>query len=134
MAGKNYGGINQVPIPSRLVEKGIPGLGNLAYVLTRTYMVHLPLCRQAPISAREGFDRDYSTLTRWVGKSAATLEQLAQSINRFVLSGKAFFANDRSVRLLPPSKGKPKTACRWAYGRMGVMSAYEAVWPASRLV
>lgn len=111
MAGQDFGiCISQIPMPSRLLAKDIPGLGSPTYVLIRKYVGHLPLCQQAQIFAREGFDRDYSTLKRWVCKTAAVLAPLAQAIKRHVLFGKAFFANDRLVRLLAPGSGKPKTA------------------------
>ena len=41
-------------MPSRPIERGIPGPGFLAHVLISKYMDHLPLYRQAQIFAREG--------------------------------------------------------------------------------
>jgi transposase len=60
------------------------------------YVDHLPLYRQAQIFAREGLDMDRSTLARWVGKSAALLEPLANAIKRHVLSGRP---SSRTIRL-----------------------------------
>ncbi|WGI21224.1 IS66 family transposase [Amylibacter sp. IMCC11727] len=109
--------ISQAPLPSRPIEKGIPGPGFLAHVLISKYMDHLPLYRQAQIFAREGLDIDRSTLAGWVGKSAALLEPLAMAIKRHVLSGQAIFADDTPVKMLAPGIGKTKTARLWAYDR-----------------
>lgn len=117
MACKDCEAISQAPMPSRPIEKGIPGPGFLAHVLVNKYADHLPLYRQAQIFAREGLDMDRSTLAGWVGKSAALLEPLADAIKRHVLSGQAIFADDTPVKMLAPGNGKTKTARFWAYDR-----------------
>jgi transposase len=68
MACKDCDCISQAPLPSRPIEKGIPGPGFLAHVLISKYMDHLPLYRQAQIFARDGLHMDRSTLAGWVGK------------------------------------------------------------------
>jgi transposase len=60
---------------------------------------------------------DRSTLARWVGKSAALLEPLAETIKRHVLSDQAIFADDTPVKILAPGNSKTKTARFWAYDR-----------------
>ena len=117
VACKGCEAISQAPMPSRPIEKGIPGPGFLAHVLVSKYADHLPLYRQAQIFAREGLDMDRSTLAGWVGKSAALLEPLADAIKRHVLSGQAIFADDTPVKMLVPGNGKTKTARFWAYDR-----------------
>ena len=117
MAWKCCEAISQAPMPSRPIEKGIPGPEFLAHVLISKYMDHLPLYRQAQIFAREGLNMDRSTLAGWVGKVAALLQPLAEAIKRYVLSGQAIFADDTPVKLLAPGNGKTKTARFWAYGR-----------------
>ena len=117
MACKDCEVISQAPMPSRPIEKGIPGPGFLAHVLVNKYADHLPLYRQSQIFAREGLDMDRSTLAGWVGKSAALLEPLADAIKRHVLKGQAIFADDTPVKMLAPGNGKTKTARFWAYDR-----------------
>jgi transposase len=124
VACKGCEAISQVPMPSRPIEKGIPGPGFLAHVLVSKYADHLPLYRQAQIFAREGLDMDRSTLAGWVGKSAALLEPLADAIKRHVLSGQAIFADDTPVKMLAPGNGKTKTA---RFGPMTGMNALGAV-------
>ena len=108
---------HQAALPSRPIERGRPGPGLLAHVLVNKYADHLPLYRQSGIFAREGIDLDRSTLADWVGRSAALLEPLADTIGRHVLKGEAIFADDTPVKLQAPGTGKTKTARLWAYAR-----------------
>ena len=97
-------------MPSRPIEKGIPRPGFLARLMVSNHADYSPLYRQAQIFAREGLDMDRSTLAGWVGKSAAPLEPLADTIKRHVLSGRAIFADNTPVKMLAPGNGKTKTA------------------------
>lgn len=107
----------QAPIPSRPIEKGLPGAGKLAHVINNKYADHLPLYRQSQIFAREGIDLDRSTLAGWVGQATALLEPLVDAIKHHVLKGQAIFADDTPVKLQAKGNGKTKTARFWAYGR-----------------
>ncbi len=62
MARKDCECISQTSLPSRSIEKGIPGPGFLAHVFVSIYVDHLPRYRQAQIFAREGLDMDRSGL------------------------------------------------------------------------
>ena len=107
--------ICQAPLPSRPIERGRPGPGLLAHVLVNKYADHCPLYRQSQIFNREGIDLDRSTLSDWVGKSAALLEPLAETIGRYVQRGQAIFADDTPIKM--QAKGKCKTARIWTYVR-----------------
>lgn len=107
--------IVQAPLPSRPIEKGRPGPGLLANVLLSKYGDHCPLYRQSQIFEREGIDIGRSTLADWVGKTAALLEPLADTIGRHVKSGQAIFADDTPIKM--QAKGKCATARVWTYVR-----------------
>jgi len=109
--------ICQAPLPSRPIERGRPGPGLLAHVLVNKYADHCPLYRQSQIFDREGIDLDRSTLSDWVGKSAALLEPLADAIGRHVQRGEAIFADDTPIKMQAPGNGRTKTARIWAYVR-----------------
>jgi hypothetical protein len=109
--------ICQAPLPSRPIERGRPGPGLLAHVLVSKYADHLPLYRQSQIFDRDGIDLDRSTLSDWVGKSAALLEPLADVIGRHVQRGQAIFADDTPIKMQAPGNGKTKTARIWTYVR-----------------
>jgi len=107
--------ITQAELPSRPIERGRPGPGLLAHVLVSKYADHCPLYRQSQIYAREGVELERSTMSDWVGRSAALLERLADLIGRHVREGKAIFADDTTLKLQAP--GKTRTARIWTYVR-----------------
>ncbi len=109
--------ICQAPLPSRPIERGRPGPGLLAHVLVNKYADHCPLYRQSQIFERDGIDLDRSTLSDWVGKSAALLEPLADAIGRHVQRGQAIFADDTPIKMQAPGAGRTKTARIWTYVR-----------------
>ena len=117
MACTDCEAICQAPLPSRPIERGRPGPGLLAHVLVSKYGDHLPLYRQSQIFERNGIDLDRSTLSDWVGKSAALLEPLADTIGRHVLNGQAIFADDTPIKMQAPGNGRTKTARIWTYVR-----------------
>ena len=55
----------QAPAPERVIERGIPGAGLLAHVVTAKLCDHQFLYRQAQIFAREGVDLDRSIPAVW---------------------------------------------------------------------
>ncbi len=61
------------PAPDHAIARGRAGAGLLAHILVSKYDDHLPLYRQAEIFAREGVGLETSTLSGWVGATAAAL-------------------------------------------------------------
>lgn len=109
---------SQAPLPSRPIERGRPGPGLLAHVLTSKFNDHLPLHRQSEIYAREKIDLHRSTLTDWVGRATALLGPLADHIGKLVRDGSALFADDTPVKLQVRANRKSlKTARLWCYVR-----------------
>ncbi len=115
MACRECDRIVQSALPSHPIERGRPGPGLLAHVLVSKYADHCPLYRQSQIYAREGIDLERSTLTDWVGRSAALLEPLADAIGRHVQAGQAIFADDTPIKM--QARGKCATARVWTYVR-----------------
>jgi transposase len=109
--------MHQAPLPSRPIERGLPGPGLLAHVLVGKYADHLPLYRQSQIYARDGVELSRSTLTGWVGQCCALLEPLADAIGAHVRDGAALFADDTPVKLQAKGRGKTATARMWVYAR-----------------
>jgi hypothetical protein len=52
----------------------------LAHIVVSKYDDHLPLYRQAEIFAREGVELETSTLSGWVGATAAALQPLIYAL------------------------------------------------------
>src|SRR5207302_4792584 len=64
------------PAPDHAIARGRAGAGLLAHIVVSKYDDHLPLYRQAEIFAREGVNLETSTLSGWVGATAAAFNPL----------------------------------------------------------
>lgn len=121
----------QAPAPSRPIDKGLPGPGTLAHVITSKYADHVPLYRQCQIYAREGVDLDRSVLARWIGEASHLMEPLVEAIRRYVLSADKLHGDDTPLPVLEPGRGRTRVARCWTYVRDSRSSgdaAPPAVW------
>jgi transposase len=107
--------ITQPPAPAHPIARGRAGPGLLAHVLFGKYGLHLPLTRQSATYAREGVPLDVSTLTDWVGASAATLMPLVEAIRAHVFAAERIHADETTVPVL--DIGKTRTGRLWTYVR-----------------
>jgi transposase len=109
--------IAQAPAPSLPIHRGLAGPGLLAHVLVAKYADHLPLYRQAEIYARAGIDLDRSTLADWVGQTARLMRPLVEAVGLHVMTAERVHADDTTVPVLDPGRGKTKTGRLWCYAR-----------------
>jgi transposase len=89
----------------------------LAHIVVSKYDDHLPLYRQAEIFARDGVSLETSTLSGWVGATAAALKPLVDTLATDVLGGDILHVDDTPVPVLAPGTGKTKTGRLWTYVR-----------------
>jgi transposase len=109
-------GVRQAPAPARLIEGGMPTEATIAQVLVSKYADHLPLYRQAQIYARQGgIDLDRSTLADWVGHAAWHLRPLHERLLVKLKQMPRLFADETTVPVLDPGRGRTKTGQLWAY-------------------
>lgn len=108
----------QAHASSKPIPRGNAGPGLLAHVLVAKYADHLPLYRQSVMMQRDAdIELDRSTLAGWVGQCSALLTPLAQTLGRYVKSGRKLHADDTPVPVLKPGNGKTKTGRFWTYVR-----------------
>ena len=107
----------QAPAPTRPIDKGLAGPGLLAHVAVSKYLDHLPLYRQSEIYARQGVDLDRSTLADWIGGIARLVSPLSELIGRHVTAAAKVHADDTTVPVLDPGRGRTKTGRLWVYVR-----------------
>ena len=105
----------QAPAPERPIDGGMATEALLAHVLVNKYSDHLPLYRQAQIFARQGVTLDRSTLCNWVGRACWWLAPLHELILGSVLTSPKVFADDTTLPVLDPGRGKTKTGRLWCY-------------------
>src|SRR6478735_353334 len=109
------GAVVQAPAPERPVTGGMATEALLAHVLVAKYGDFLPLYRQAQIFARQGIALDRSTLCDWVGRACWWLEPLWHLLRRHVMSSTRIFADDTTLPVLDPGRGRTKTGRLWGY-------------------
>ena len=89
--------------------------GALAHVLVSKLCDSLPLYRQSQILARQGVTLDRSTLSTWVGRACWWLTPLYELLVSTVLSCPKLFADDTTLPVLDPGRGRTKTGRLWCY-------------------
>jgi transposase len=107
----------QTPAPYHPIARGRAGAGLLAHIVVSKYDDHLPLYRQAEIYAREGVELETSTLSGWVGATAAALAPLTGMLTADVIASETLTRPNVSPNCCPgtgnsltPSHWLPETA------------------------
>jgi transposase len=103
-------------LPSRPIEKGLPGPGLLAHVLISKFVDHLPLYRQRKQFKRMGMDIPDSTLGGWVKGGYELLLPLYEAHRGLVIAGDYLMADETPIRVLEDNlPGKSHTGYFWVY-------------------
>jgi len=111
-APKNGEGVLIGQLPERVIDKGIPGAGLLASILTDKYLDHLPLYRQKQRFAREGIQIASSTIEGWTKEALLKLHPLYEQLV-FNIKSKGYLQVDETpIKVLESDK---KGACHQGY-------------------
>ena len=105
----------QAPAPPRPIDGGMASEALVAHVLVSKFADHLPLYRQAQIYERHGIRLDRSTLGDWVGRACWWLRPLYDRILSHVTAQEKIFADDTTLPVLDPGRGRTKTGRLWCY-------------------
>ena len=105
----------QAPAPERPIDGGMATEALVAHVLISKFLDFLPLYRQSQMLARQGIDIDRSTLGDWVGRACWWLRPVYDLLVSTVLSSTKLFADDTTLPVLDPGRGKTKTGRLWCY-------------------
>src|SRR3954447_11229935 len=105
----------QASAPERPITGGMATEALLAHVLVAKFSDHLPLYRQAQIFARQGIELDRSTLCDWVGRACWWLEPLWRLLRRHVMGSTRIFADDTTLPVPDPGRGRTRTGRLWGY-------------------
>ena len=103
------------PKPPQPIDKGLPGPGLLAHVITNKYAYHLPLYRQEDILAHYGVTISRSTLCGWLAQSVELLNPLYQLLIQRVQDSRIIWTDDTTVPVLDPTLPKTRTGRFWVY-------------------
>ena len=108
-------GVVQAPAPERPIDGGLATEGMVAHVLISKYCDSLPLYRQSKMLGRQGVVLDRSTLSNWVGRACWWLAPLYELVVSTALSSEKVFADDTTLPVLDPGRGKTKLGRLWCY-------------------
>jgi transposase len=97
------------------IEKGLPGTGLLAHVITSKLADHLPLYRQEGIFRRHGVELARSTMCDWMAACGGLLEPVVKAMIRRVLDSKVIGTDDTPVAVQDHAGKGSKTGRLWAY-------------------
>lgn len=97
------------------IEKGLPGPGLLAAVVTGKYSDHLPLYRLEDVFFRSGVELSRSTLSRWAMQTAELVRPLYDLMVCEVLLSRAIHTDDTPMPVLDPELPHTRTARLWTY-------------------
>ena len=105
----------QAPAPERPIDGGMATEALVAHVLISKFLDSLPLYRQSQMLARQGIAIDRPTLGDWVGRACWWLRPVYDLLVSTVLSAPKVFADDTTLPVLDPGRGKTKTGRLWCY-------------------
>jgi transposase len=102
------------PKPPQPIDKGLPGPGLLAHVVTSKYADHLPLHRQEAMLARQGVELSRSTLCDWMAAVANLLTPLYALMKSRVLQSRVVQTDETRVPVQDQAD-KTKSGRLWVY-------------------
>ncbi len=105
------------PDVGQVIDKGLPGPGLVAHVVTSKYADHLPLYRLEGILSRHGVELARSTMCGWMKAAADLLAPLVNGMAARVRQSKVIHTDDTPVPVQDPASGsnKTRTARLWVY-------------------
>jgi len=110
------GNISIGQLPAMAIDKGIPGEGLLAHIITSKYADHAPLNRLEGILKRHGVDITVSNMCDWVGKSAELLEPLVTRMHELILLSPKINTDDTQIPVKCANrKGSTYNGYLWVY-------------------
>jgi transposase len=109
------GAVLVAPAPERPIDGGMATEALIAHVVVSKFCDSLPLYRQVQMLARQGVTLDRSTLSNWVGRACWWLTPLYDLVVNTVLSSTKLFADDTTLPVLDPGRGRTKTGRLWCY-------------------
>lgn len=109
--------IVQAPAPARLIEGGIATERLLASIAVSKYADGLPLYRQEGIFARDKVELGRNLMAGWMGHVGFHLEPLADRLFQIIREGERIFADETTLPVLAPGRGRTRQGWLWTYLR-----------------
>jgi transposase len=101
--------------PPQPIDKGLPGPGLLAQIVTDKYLDHLPLYRTERRFARLGVTLPRSTMCDWMAAAAALLLPVWQCLKEWVLASQVLHTDDTTVPVRDEARSTHRYGRLWNY-------------------
>jgi transposase len=112
---KCQGQVTTADKPSQPIDKGLPGPGLLAHIITSKYGDHLPLHRQERIFARHGLELARSTTCDWMAACADLLRPLYERMVQEVLRSRVLHTDDTVLPVQDETRDTTRQGRLWVY-------------------
>lgn len=109
------GRVATAPVPDQVIEKGLPGSGLLAHVLTSKYSDHLPLYRLERIFERHGFAIARSTMCGWIDLCSDLLAPIVARMWELVMLSWVLHTDDTTVPIQDAERERVRDGRLWVY-------------------
>jgi transposase len=109
------GAVVVAPAPERPIDGGMATEALVVHVVVSKFCDALPLYRQSKMFERQGIALDRSTLSNWVGRACWWLTPLYELLLNTALSSAKLFADDTTLPVLDPGRGRTRTGRLWCY-------------------
>ena len=107
------------PMPSRVIDKGIPSTRLLAYIIMSKFIDHLPYYRQIKMFQRIGINIKSNTINGWISKCCVLLKVLYDEFVKNQFTKPYLQADETTIKVLrvkkSGKKGKAHTGYYWVY-------------------
>ncbi|MFC1762965.1 IS66 family transposase, partial [Planctomycetota bacterium] len=113
--GDGSGTVVMAPLPALPIEKGRPGPGVLAHIITSKYCDHLPLYRLEQIFERHGLQVSRSTQCDWIRDSAHLLEPIVLEAKRQILTSDVVHTDDTYIPVQDKTRTQVRKGYLWPY-------------------
>lgn len=109
------------PLPNRLIEKGLPGVGLLCHLVLSRFEDHLPFYRlEKAFEQRHDVHLSRQTMVGWIEVLAGWFEPVVGLMKQELLAGGYLQADETVIRYLDrDDPGKSHPGYFWVYGRPG---------------
>ena len=103
-------------LPSRPIEKGIPGPGLLSHIIISKYVDHIPIYRMRRQFARHDLLLSESTICGWIGYTFELLRVLNEAYREKIQASHYLMVDETPIRVLEKKKkGKSHKGFLWVY-------------------
>jgi transposase len=101
--------------PPQPIERGLPGPGLLAYLVTSKWSEHLPLYRLEAILERAGVHVSRSTMCGWLAACGVLVHPLVELMTGRIRASRVIHTDDTRIPVQEPGERKCKSGRIWAY-------------------